>query len=67
MREYIGGDLDVFVYVQNLQRAKDMLLSKGELLSPVLTLGNTKKEVVQFITERAVSKEELASSQCQLI
>ena len=37
------------------------------MLSDLLAIGNQRKEVIQFITEIALEKEELINDTCQLI
>jgi hypothetical protein len=48
MRKYVKN-LDIFIYVHNLQKTIELLESKGEKLSPSLGIGKSKKEVATFI------------------
>jgi hypothetical protein len=67
MQRVMGRGLEVFLYVFNLDPALELLANKGVHLSPTLAFGKTRREVMQFITEKAVQKEELTSDTCQLI
>lgn len=67
MRKYIGAKFDTFIYVFNIDKAKELLVSQGEEISSTLAIGNKRMEIAQFITSKAVDQAELTAEECQLI